>query len=157
MHYLPLSDQDKEDMLKTIGATSFEELLKGMPSQLRNPKINIPAALSEVELQSQMLQMGGRNNTSKNALSFLGAGSYDHFIPAAVSAITGRSEFYTSYTPYQAEASQGTLQAIFEFQSQITELMDMEVSNASHYDGSTSLAEAALMAFRFINLKNTNN
>lgn len=147
-HYLPLTDLDREEMLREIGAKSLEDFLTGMPKSLRNPSIRLPEALSEIELQTLLAKIGNKNQHSFSRLSFLGGGSYDHFIPAAVSTVLGRSEFSTAYTPYQPEASQGTLQAIFEFQSLICELMDMEVSNASHYDGSTSLAEAALMACR---------
>lgn len=147
-HYQPLTAQDKESMLKEVGAGSFQDLLKGIPASLRNPKLELPAALSEIEIQSLLRNLGSKNRTVANTVSFLGGGSYEHFVPAAVSSIAGRHEFYTAYTPYQPEASQGTLQAIFEFQSLIAELMGLDVSNASHYDGSTSLAEAALLALR---------
>ncbi len=135
-------------MLKEIGVSSFEDLLKGVPRELRNPKIDLPDGLSELEIQSLLSKLGAKNAHSKTHLSFLGGGSYEHFIPAAVAQITGRHEFYTAYTPYQPEASQGTLQAIYEYQSLITELTGLDVSNASHYDGATSMAEAALLALR---------
>ncbi len=148
MHYHPMTDQNRDDMLKKIGVSAFGDLLKGIPSKLRDVKMNIPEALSEWELQSRFKEIGARNATLRDHLAFLGGGSYEHFIPAAVAEITGRQEFYTAYTPYQAEASQGTLQAIFEFQSMIAELTGLDVANASHYDGATSLAEAALLALR---------
>ena len=148
MHYQPLTEQDKADMLRELGLTSFEQLLKAVPASLLKPSFNVPEALSELEIQALLRELGTHNRTVQNTLSFLGGGSYQHFIPTAVGSITGRHEFYTAYTPYQPEASQGTLQAIFEFQSQIAELMGLDVSNASHYDGSTSLAEAALLALR---------
>ncbi len=148
MHYQPLTAQDKESMLHEIGASSFNDLLKGIPASLLNPTLTLPPALSEIEIQALLRNLGGRNKNVGNTASFLGGGSYEHFIPTAVSSITGRHEFYTAYTPYQPEAAQGTLQAIFEFQSLVAELMGLDVSNASHYDGSTSLAEAALLALR---------
>ena len=146
MHYQPLTEQDKEDMLQEMGLTSFEQLLNAVPQSLLKPPFDVPEALSELEIQALLREIGSKNKTVQNTLSFLGGGSYEHFVPAAVSSITGRHEFYTAYTPYQPEAAQGTLQAIFEFQSQIAELMGLDVSNASHYDGSTSLAEAAFLA-----------
>ena len=148
MHYHPLTEEDKKEMLAEIGASSLEELLKGIPRALRNPKMDIPEGLSELEVQALLKTLGGKNATTKNYLSFLGGGSYEHFIPSAVAQITGRQEFYTAYTPYQPEASQGTLQAIYEYQSLITELTGLDVSNGSHYDGATSLAEAVLLALR---------
>ena len=149
MHYHPMTGADRGEMLAEIGVKSFDELLKGIPASLRNPKIEIPErGLSELEIQSLLKNLGARNGTSKNSLSFIGGGAYEHFIPAAVGEITRRNEFYTAYTPYQPEASQGTLQAIYEFQSLIVELTGLDVSNASHYDGATSMAEAALLALR---------
>lgn len=148
MHYQPMTPADKEEMLHEIGASSFEDLLKGVPKSLRNPVMNIPEALSELEIQNLLCDLGAKNTSIKSHLSFLGAGGYEHFIPAAVAQIIGRQEFYTAYTPYQPEASQGTLQAIYEYQSFITELTGLDVSNASHYDGATALAEAALLALR---------
>ena len=148
MHYQPVTPEDKESMLQECGVAKLDDLLRGIPAKLFRPKLEMPEALSELEIQSVLRELGARNKTAQNTLSFLGGGSYDHFIPSAVASITGRHEFYTAYTPYQPEASQGTLQAIFEFQSMIAELMGLDVSNASHYDGSTSLAEAALLALR---------
>lgn len=148
MHYQPVTENDKSEMLKEIGVSSFDALLKGIHPSLRNPKMELPEILGEMEVQALLKKLGGKNKPAQTGLSFLGGGSYDHFIPAAVSSITGRHEFYTAYTPYQPEAAQGSLQTIFEFQSMVTELMGLDVSNASHYDGATSLAEAALLALR---------
>ncbi len=148
MHFQPLTESDKREMLAEIGVTSFEDLIKGVPRELRNPKIDVPEALSELEIQTHLKKLAAANATTQDSLSFLGGGAYDHFIPAAVAQIIGRSEFYTAYTPYQPEASQGTLQSIYEYQSLITELTGLDVSNASHYDGATSMADAALLALR---------
>ncbi len=148
MNYLPITPEDRKQMFKAVGVSSLEELLVSIPKSLRNPAIVLPDALTELEMHSLLRKVGAMNATIGGHLSFLGGGSYEHFIPAAVSEITGRTEFYTAYTPYQPEASQGTLQAIFEYQSLITELTGLDVSNASHYDGATSLAEAGLLALR---------
>lgn len=148
MHYHPLTAEDREEMLRTIGARSFEDLLKGVPASLRRPRFHVPEATSELELRRELEALGRTNQSAKSTLSFLGGGSYEHFIPAALPQLLSRNEFYTAYTPYQPEASQGTLQSIFEYQSLIAELTGMSVSNASHYDGATSLAEAGLVALR---------
>jgi glycine dehydrogenase subunit 1 len=147
MPYIPNTDEDRKEMLKRIGVNSFEELLSEIPQDLRfKGEYHIKDALSEIEAQRELEEIARKNKTGKDHVSFLGGGVYDHFIPSVVKTIAGRSEFYTAYTPYQAEVSQGTLQAIFEFQSMICELFDMDVSNASMYDGATALAEAAHMA-----------
>src|SRR5216117_1330591 len=134
-------------MLAEIGIDSVEQLFSGIPEKLRLRRLlDIPRALSEPELLEYF-----RNRASRNAsdfVSFTGAGIYRHHIPIIIDALVSRSEFYTAYTPYQAEIAQGTLQAIFEFQTYITQLTGMEVANASLYDGSTGLAEAVLMAQR---------
>ncbi len=148
MHYQPMTETDRQEIFREIGISSFAELLRGVPVSLRNPKIDIPEALSELEIQSLVKELGAKNATVKDHLSFLGGGSYEHFVPAAVAQIAGRQEFYTAYTPYQPEASQGTLQSIYEYQSLMTELTGLDVSNASHYDGATSLAEAVVLACR---------
>ncbi|HTL47929.1 MAG TPA: aminomethyl-transferring glycine dehydrogenase subunit GcvPA [Verrucomicrobiae bacterium] len=148
MHYLPLTEEDKRKMLEEIGVSSFEDLLKGIPAALRDPELRIGEALSEFDIQNLMKTLGKKNKSAADVLSFLGGGSYEHFIPTAVGEIMRRNEFYTAYTPYQPEAAQGSLQVIFEYQSLITELTGLDVTNASHYDGSTSLAEAAVLALR---------
>ncbi|MBN1689234.1 MAG: aminomethyl-transferring glycine dehydrogenase subunit GcvPA, partial [Candidatus Omnitrophica bacterium] len=146
--YHPMTAVERQEMLEAVGVDSAEEFLRDIPSSLRNPKIALAEPFSEIEIQKRMKQLGAKNKTSADQLSFLGAGCYEHFIPAAVAQIAGRPEFYTAYTPYQPEASQGTLQAIYEYQSLVTELTGLDVSNASHYDGATSLAEAAILAVR---------
>ncbi len=148
MPYLSLTEEEKKSMLDRVGVRSFEELIRDIPVSLRDPQIALPPSLSEPEVQDLISKLGRRNTTTRDALSFLGAGSYEHFIPAAALEIVGRQEFLTAYTPYQPEASQGTLQAIYEYQSLMTELTGLDVSNASHYDGATSLAEAALVALK---------
>ncbi len=135
-------------MLAEMGVESFQDLLRGIPLQLQNPKIDLPPAASEFQIMREVFSRLGGSQDPSHALSFLGGGSYEHFVPAAVSQIVMRNEFYTAYTPYQAEASQGTLQAIFEYQSLLAELTGLDVSNASHYDGATALSEAALMVLR---------
>ncbi len=147
MPYIPNTDDDRKKMLQRIGVGSFEELLSEIPEELRfKGEYNLQDALSEYEAKKKLERIAGKNRTTKEFLSFLGAGIYDHFVPSVVNSISSRPEFYTAYTPYQAEVSQGTLQAIFEFQSMICELFGMDVSNASMYDGATALAEAAHMA-----------
>lgn len=148
MHYHPLTEEDRRQMLQAIGVEQFEDLLKPVPRKLRAGALSVPEALSELELRREIEKIGRKNLSAKNTLSFLGGGSYEHFIPAALPQLLSRNEFYTAYTPYQPEASQGTLQTMFEYQSLIAELTGMAVSNASHYDGATSLAEAGLLALR---------
>jgi glycine dehydrogenase subunit 1 len=152
MRYIPNSPADRQHMLAEIGLDSIEQLFSGIPEKLGLRRLlNIPQALSEPELVDYFGQRAARN--AADCTSFLGAGVYRHYIPIIIDALISRSEFYTAYTPYQAEIAQGTLQAIFEFQTYLTQLTGMEVSNASLYDGSTGLAEAVLMAHR-INKKN---
>ena len=148
MSYFPITSKDQTEMLETIGIEHFGQLFQVIPSEIRNPKIDLPSALSELEAQSWFRNCSAQNSNTKSHLSFLGAGCYEHFIPSIVRHIIGRGEFYTSYTPYQPEASQGTLQALFEYQSLICELTGMDVSNGSHYDGSTALAESILMTLQ---------
>ncbi len=138
---------DQQEMLQAIGVGSVEDLFAGIPEPLRLQRpLNLPPALSELELTQHMTELAGKNTHAQNAVCFLGAGSYDHFIPAVVDALASRGEFYTSYTPYQAEVSQGNLQAMFEYQTLICQLTGMDVSNASLYDGGSALTEAALMS-----------
>jgi glycine dehydrogenase subunit 1 len=152
MRYIPNSTQEREAMLREMGRQSIAELFRGIPDQLQlNRPLNLPAALSEIEALEFFRDLAERNttrHTGERMASFLGAGAYDHFIPTIIDTLISRSEFYTSYTPYQPEISQGTLAAIFEFQTMICELTGMDVSNASLYDGSTATAEAVLMAER---------
>jgi glycine dehydrogenase subunit 1 len=147
---LPTTEQDKKDLLKLCGANQMEDLLSGIPKNARYSKelLNISEALSEIEIKRKISELTKNSRHKLSAKSFLGAGVYDHFCPAAVNQLTLRGEFLTSYTPYQAEMAQGTLQALYEFQSMVAEIFGMPISNASHYDGSTSLAESALMAMR---------
>jgi glycine dehydrogenase subunit 1 len=147
MRYIPNSAEGQQEMLRQIGLDSIEDLLKGIPQNIRlKSPLKIPAALSEAGLLAKFKSYEQKN--TDQVLSFLGAGVNDHYIPTVIDSLISRGEFLTSYTPYQAEISQGTLQAIFEFQTFICQLTGMEVSNASMYDGSTALAEAVLMAAR---------
>lgn len=147
MAYIPSTDTDRQAMLKAIGVASFEELLKGIPEEIRTrEEIKIPKRLSEFEVLNELHNLESMNKSTDRIISFLGGGSYDHFIPSAIAAITSRSEFYTAYTPYQAEVSQGTLQAIYEYQTMVCQLTGMDVANASMYDGGSALGEAALLA-----------
>jgi len=146
--YLQNTEADRKAMLREIGVSSVEELFQDIPEKFRNAHFNLPLPLSELELKEELRQLSNRNANLNDYACFLGAGYYWHFIPSVISHITGRSEFYTAYTPYQAEVSQGTLQTIYEYQSLVCQLTAMEVSNAGMYDGSTALAEAALMACR---------
>ncbi len=146
MHYFPLTNEERQEMLDTIGVENFGQILTPIPAKLKNPALDIPPHLSEIEINRLLGDLAAKNLHCKNRSSFLGAGAYDHFSPSIVNEIISRNEFYTAYTPYQAEASQGTLQAIFEYQSLICELTGMDVSNGSHYDGATALAEAALLS-----------
>lgn len=149
MRYLPHTDEDIASMLKAIGAESLDALFSTIPDNCRrtDPMV-LPEPLSEWELNDHMSQLAGRVAGSPEYTVFLGAGSYEHFIPATVSALIGRGEFATAYTPYQPEISQGTLQAIYEYQTLVTRLLGMDVANASMYDGASALAEALLMAVR---------
>lgn len=148
MHpYLPNGEREIEVMLKTIGVDSIEALFEDIPKEVRlGRKLNLGDSMSEIELRSHMKNLGGKNKSTEELTCFLGAGAYDHYVPSVVDAITSRSEFYTAYTPYQPEISQGTLQVIFEYQTMICNLTGMDVSNASMYDAATAAAEAALMA-----------
>jgi glycine dehydrogenase subunit 1 len=149
MRYLPQTEKEIQKMSEVIGVKTPSDLFHSIPDSLRLKKLlDLPTALSEQELIAHLKTLSRKNETVDHYTSFLGAGAYHHYIPVAVNYLTGRGEFSTSYTPYQAEISQGTLQAIFEFQTMIASLMGLEVANASNYDGSTSLAEAVLMSLR---------
>jgi glycine dehydrogenase subunit 1 len=145
MAYIPHTPDDIAGMLEVIGARSIDELFDEIPAELRAGTLNVPAPLSEMEIARLMTE---RAAIDGRPLNFIGAGAYEHHIPAPVWAIATRGEFYSAYTPYQAEASQGTLQLIYEYQSMMCALTGMEVSNASLYDGASALAEACLMAVR---------
>lgn len=145
--YLPMTEQDKQEMLGAIGVTSVEELFQDIPESVRfQGEYNIKKAKSETELLKELTKLAAKNKDLRSHASFLGAGVYDHYMPIIVDHVISRSEFYTAYTPYQPEISQGELQAIFEFQTMICELTGMDVANSSMYDGGTSLAEAAMLA-----------
>ncbi|AGC90524.1 aminomethyl-transferring glycine dehydrogenase subunit GcvPA [Staphylococcus warneri] len=146
--YIPLTDQDKQDMLDTIGAKSINELFGDVPSDiLLNRDLGIASGEAETTLLKRLNKVASKNITKETHTSFLGAGVYDHYAPSVVDAMISRSEFYTAYTPYQPEISQGELQAIFEFQTLICELTNMDVANSSMYDGMTSFAEACILAY----------
>jgi glycine dehydrogenase subunit 1 len=146
MGYCPNTPEEIREMLAVIGAGSLEELFSPIPQELRAKSFELPAGMSEFELMRIMREKAQAGGTG--IIPFIGGGIYDHIIPAAVDHLAGRAEFYTAYTPYQPECSQGTLQALFEYQSAICRLTGMEASNASLYDGGTAVAEAALMALR---------
>ena len=146
MPYISNTDEQQREMLETIGVQSIDDLFADIPKELRCGDLNIPAGMTEQEARNRIAALADHNST--NLVGFLGGGFYDHFIPAALPAIVSRSEFYTAYTPYQPEISQGTLQAIYEYQSAICRLTDMEVANASLYDGGTAVYEAIMMALR---------
>jgi glycine dehydrogenase subunit 1 len=145
--FIPHTDADREAMLRTIGVEKLEDLFLVVPEKYRFPELDLPPALTEMEVMAQMQDMAWANETTHDLSCFLGAGAYNHYVPAAVDSILRRGEFLTAYTPYQPELSQGTLQVIFEYQSLIAALTEMEVCNASHYDGATAVAEAVNMAY----------
>ncbi len=146
MAYIPHTENERREMLATIGVKKVEDLYACVPEHLRFPDLDLPDPISEMEAMQEMQELAEANLETRHFACFLGAGAYNHFVPSAVDHVIRRSEFYTAYTPYQPEISQGTLQAIFEYQSLISNLTGMDVSNASHYDGATALAEAVIMA-----------
>ncbi|MFM7129519.1 MAG: glycine dehydrogenase, partial [bacterium] len=147
MAYTPHTADDVATMLAAIGVTSVDELFEKVPAQLRlNRPLAVPAALSELDLTTHAAAVASKNQSAGTEICFMGGGFYDHFIPALVDQLAGRGEFYTAYTPYQAEASQGTLQAIYEFQTLFAQLSGMDVANASLYEGATAVVEAAFLA-----------
>ena len=149
MRYLPHTSSEIADMLKTAGFAGLEALFDHIPADVKTTKpLALPNAVDEWELKRQVSALAGRNATPGNHLMFLGAGCYEHHVPAVVTSLMGRSEFVTAYTPYQPEASQGTLQAVYEYQTMAGRLLGMDVANASLYDGASALAEALLMAIR---------
>jgi glycine dehydrogenase subunit 1 len=148
MTYIPTSPKERDAMLETIGVKSLDDLFEAVPAKHRFPKLNLPPALTEMEALNELSGLAQANeNVRSDLISFLGAGMYNHYIPSVVDHILRRGEFYTAYTPYQPEISQGTLQAIFEYQSLMSALTGMDVSNASHYDGATATAEAVNLAY----------
>ncbi|HEY8632811.1 MAG TPA: hypothetical protein VIL50_06620, partial [Candidatus Limnocylindrales bacterium] len=146
MPYGPHTAGDRERMLGTLGIASVDELFEDIPEALRAGRLDLPEPEAELELAARLQRMAGRNRT--DLASFLGAGVYRHWTPAAVDQILLRGEWYTAYTPYQPEISQGTLQGIYEYESLLAELVDLDVVSASHYDGAAATAEAALMTCR---------
>jgi glycine dehydrogenase subunit 1 len=148
LRYIPNSPDERADMLRQLGVATTDNLFDSIPEELRlRNDLNVPAAMSELELLKLFEEMGARNEAARR-VSFLGGGAYSHYIPTIVDHLISRSEFFTAYTPYQPEISQGTLQAIFEFQTLVCQLTGMDIANASMYDGSTAMAEAVLMAER---------
>ncbi len=148
MTYIPISPRERDAMLETIGVKSLDALFDAVPAKHRFPMLNLPPALTEMEAMDELSGLAQANeNVRTDLISFLGAGMYNHYIPSVVDHILRRGEFYTAYTPYQPEISQGTLQAIFEYQSLMAALTGMDVSNASHYDGATATAEAVNLAY----------
>lgn len=155
MHrYIPITDADRAEMLKTIGVSAIDDLFSDLPEDAQYPDINLPPALSEMEMLHTLRDMASKNADASEYAYFLGAGAYNHFIPATVPHLIFRSEFFTAYTPYQPEISQGTLQTIFEYQSMICDLTGMDAANASHYDAATAAAEAAVMAINSVRAGN---
>jgi glycine dehydrogenase subunit 1 len=150
MPYLPHTPSERKEMLRKIGVKKTDELFSAIPGDKRFPKLDLPSPLSEIELLEELRYLSEGNVPAQAAPCFLGAGAYHHFIPAAVDHLLQRGEFYTAYTPYQAEISQGTLQSVFEFQTLIAALTGMEVANASHYDGATAAAEAVRLALQHV-------
>ncbi len=150
--YIPMTEDDRNEMLQRIGVSSFEELIREIPVEARfKGKLNLPEPLSELEVRKLLQEIADQNG---RLTVFAGGGAYDHYVPSIVFHIMSYPQFYTAYTPYQAEVSQGTLQAMYEYQSLICELFDMEVANASMYDGASALAEAALMSIRIRRKRN---
>jgi glycine dehydrogenase subunit 1 len=146
--FIPHTDAERSAMLEAIGVKKLDDLFQDVPEAYRFPNLNLPPALlSEMEAMAQAQDFAGANESARDLICFLGAGAYNHYIPATVDAIIRRGEFLTAYTPYQPEVSQGTLQAIFEYQTLVANLTGMDVSNASHYDGATATAEAGVMAY----------
>jgi len=148
MTYIPTSPKERDMMLATIGVKSLDDLFDAIPAKHRFPKLDLPKALTEMEAMQELSDIAQANeNVRGDLISFLGAGMYNHYIPSVIDHMLRRGEFYTAYTPYQPEISQGTLQAIFEYQSLMSALTGMDVSNASHYDGATATAEAVNLAY----------
>jgi len=151
MKYIPANDKEKDALLKDIGVSSFEKLIEYIPPSVRECCLNLPNGISEHQLMKEFRSTASLNVTTEDKISFMGCGIYDHYIPPVIKHIILRPEFYTAYTPYQPEVSQGTLQSIYEYQSMACELFSMELANASMYDGATATAEACHMAMSIKN------
>ena len=145
--FIPHTESERKEMLAAIGAEKVEDLFTAIPEKYRFPKLGMLEGMTEMEVSAQLKEMAEANLSASNAVCFLGAGAYYHYIPAAIDNLISRGEFYTAYTPYQPEISQGTLQGIFEYQSLIARLTGMDCANASHYDGATACAEAGILAY----------
>ncbi len=153
MRYIPHSEAERRAMMDAIGIEAIDELFADVPADHRYPQLDLPDPMTEMEIMRELDRMAAENANLREFASFLGAGAYNHFVPAIVDTVISRGEFYTAYTPYQPEISQGTLQAAFEYQSMVAALTGMEVVNASHYDGATAVAEAAVMAVNVLRHK----
>ncbi len=153
MVYIPHTDEERQEMLAAIGVERIEQLFNDIPEQCRYPTLGLPEPVSEMGILEELQELSAANLNANQVPAFLGAGAYRHWVPSVVDAIISRGEFFTAYTPYQPEISQGTLQAIFEYQSIICDLTGMEVANASHYDGATATAEAVIQAVNVFRLK----
>lgn len=151
MKYIPANEKEKDSLLKDIGVSSFEKLIEYIPQSVRECCLNLPNSMSEHQLMKEFKDIASKNITTEDRISFMGCGIYDHYIPPVIKHIVSRPEFYTAYTPYQPEVSQGTLQSIYEYQSMACELFSMEIANASMYDGATATAEACHMAMSIKN------
>jgi glycine dehydrogenase subunit 1 len=155
MTYIPISPKERDAMLETVGVKKLDDLFDSVPAKHRFPELNLPPAITEMEAAAELGELAQANESTKELVSFLGAGMYNHYIPSVVDHILRRGEFYTAYTPYQPEISQGTLQGIFEYQSLMSVLTGMDVSNASHYDGATAAAESINLAWAVFRGKRT--
>lgn len=153
MVYIPHTDEERREMLAAIGVDSIGTLFHDVPEKFRYPTLDLPEPLSEMEMMQELQFLASLNLNANTVPTFLGAGAYRHWVPSVVDYVISRGEFYTAYTPYQAEVSQGTLQAIFEYQSMICDLTGMDVANASHYDGATAAAEAVIQAYNVFRKK----
>lgn len=145
--FIPNTSTEREEMLRRIGVKNIEDLFKDVPADKRFPDLNLPDGITEMEALQNLQDLSQANDSTQDFICFLGAGAYNHYIPSVVDSIISRGEFLTAYTPYQPEVSQGTLQAIFEYQSLVASLTGMDISNASHYDGATAAAEACVLAY----------
>ncbi|HOT91986.1 MAG TPA: aminomethyl-transferring glycine dehydrogenase subunit GcvPA [Anaerolineae bacterium] len=153
MVYIPHTDAERQEMLAAIGVNNLDALFQDIPEKFRYPQLDLPAPLSEMEILQELQFLAALNVNANVVPTFLGAGAYRHWVPSVVDYVISRGEFYTAYTPYQAEVSQGTLQAIFEYESMICDLTGMDVANASHYDGATATAEAVIQAYNVFRKK----